>query len=78
VPITIIAGPTATPAPTGTPAPVAPTPVPIPTVTVTPVIPLLPETGQSVALVSGNLLAALFVLGAGAAILVHARHKRKD
>ena len=78
VPITIIAGSTATPAPTGTPAPVAPTPVPIPTVTATPVIPLLPETGQSVALVSGNLLAALFVLGAGAAILVHARRQRKD
>jgi len=92
VPITIIGSPTATPAPTVTPAQPtptqptpkqptptrpAPTPLPTPTATATPVIPLLPETGQSMGLARGNLLAILFVLGAGGVILVCARQRRK-
>ena len=82
VPITIVDRPTATPMPTATPAPAVPTPAPAPaplaTLTPTPtIVPLLPETGQAAgaAIVNSGLLAILFVLGAGVAILVHARRK---
>jgi hypothetical protein len=86
VPITIIEGPTATPAPTpaatatrmppaATPTQRAPAPVPA-TATPAPTPVFLPESGQTAGISNNGLLAALLVLGAGGAALVYVRRKK--
>ncbi len=84
VPITIIEGPTVTPAPTTTPIPVptatpvqspAPTPVPTATAETLPAPVFLPTSGRTVGVTNASLLTALLVLSLGIVALIVVRRK---